>query len=155
MEPAAELRQDAIAPREPITIRYAESDADVIWMHQFLCIVAGPGLPGPIDPKDSSTEVWRVAYHDVALMAIQGDRLIGTLGLIRPKAWWGKTHFLANRWFFTLPSSGAGAPLLKEARAIAIASELELHIYDENRGRLLIFNKSKNRTNHHVLRQRN
>lgn len=128
-----------------ITIRYAETDAEVIAIHGFLCVVAGPTLPGPIDPKDSSLEVWRVVNHDVALLAMRGDLLVGTIGLVRPKFWWGKVHFLANRWFFALPGSGAGKPLLDEAIAIARSSDLELHVFDETKGRLKIFNKSKNR----------
>jgi hypothetical protein len=129
-----------------IVIRYAESDADVIAMHGFLCVMAMPTLPAPIDPKDSATEVWRVTREDVALMAMRGDLLVGTLGLVRPNYWWNsKVGYLANRWFFTLPGQGIGKPLLKEAIGIAIASELELHIFDEAKGRLKIFNKSKNR----------
>jgi hypothetical protein len=128
--------------KSPIVIRYAETDDDIIMMHRFLCVVAGPLLPGRIDPKKSATEVWRVTKQEVALMAVQDNILIGTLGLVQPDFWWGKVHFLANRWFFTLPRSRAGRPLLKEARAIARASALELHIYDEQRGRLVIMNRS-------------
>lgn len=129
-----------------ITLRYAESDADVIAIHGFLCVVAGPTLPGPIDPRDSSTEVWRVVNHDVAIMAMNGDMLVGTIGLVRPSFWWNaKLAFLANRWFFALQGLGAGRLLLQEARAIAESSDLELHIFDEAKGRLKIFNKNKNR----------
>jgi len=129
-----------------IEIRYAQTDNEVIAIHGFLCVVAGPTLPGPIDPKDSATEVWRVVNHDVALMAIKDDKVVGTIGLVRPQFWWNsKINFLANRWFFTLPGSGSAKPLLAEAKTIAKASDLELHIYDENRGRLLILNKSKKR----------
>jgi hypothetical protein len=141
-----------IEQSQNIVIRYAATDEDVVAIHQFLCVVAGPTLPGPIDPKDSSIEVWRVVNHDVALMAMRGDLLVGTLGLIRPKFWWGKVWFLANRWFFVLtPKTGIGKPLLKEGIAIAKASDLELHIYDENGGRLKVFNKSEKR---HVPGQR-
>lgn len=128
-----------------ITVRYAESDADVVAIHAFLCVVAGPTLPGPIDPNDSATEVWRVVNHDVALMAMKGDLLVGTMGLIRPKFWWGNIWFLCNRWFFALPGTGAGRLLLKEAIEIAKSSELELHIYDETKGRLTILNRSDRR----------
>jgi hypothetical protein len=123
-----------------LELRYASTDADVIAIHGFLCVVAGPKLPGPIDPKDSATEVWRVVNHDVALMAMNGDKLVGTIGLIKPDFWWNtKLGFLANRWFFTLPNMDAGKLLLKEAREIAKASNLELHIYDETKGRLIVF----------------
>lgn len=129
-----------------ITIRYAETDADVVAIHGFLCVVAGPTLPGDIDPKDSATEVWRVVNHDVALMAIKDDRLVGTIGIVSPRWWWNsKLSFLANRWLFTLPGSKSLMPLMREAVGIAKASDLELHIFDETKGRLLIFNKSKKR----------
>jgi hypothetical protein len=126
-----------------IEIRYAETDDDIILMHRFLCVVAGPGLPGPIDARDSVNEVWRCAKHDVALMAMKGGLLVGTMGLACPAHWWNsKIKFLANRWFFVLPESGAGAPLLKEAIEIAVGSGLELHVYDETKERLKIFNKN-------------
>lgn len=127
----------------------------MVAIHGFLCVVAGPTLPGPIDPKDSATEVWRVCTESVGLMAMQGDLLVGTLGIVQSKFWWGKTRFLANRWYFALPGTNAGKPLLDEAIAIAVASELELHVFDETKGRLKIFNRSKNRASggHHVFRQ--
>lgn len=79
-------------------------------------------------------------------MAIKDDLLVGTLGLIRPTFWWNnKIGFLSNRWFFVLPGSRAGKPLLKEAKAIAVASGLELHIISENRGKVVILNKSEHR----------
>lgn len=129
-----------------ITLRYAQNDADVVAIHGFLCIVAGPYLPGTIDPKESATEVWRVVNEEMALMAIYQDRLIGTIGLIRPKFWWAKkTHFLVNRWFFTLKGTNVGYQLLKESIDIAKASELELHIVDEKKQRYRIFNRHPRR----------
>lgn len=134
-----------------ITVRYASTDQDVIAIHGFLCIVAGPRLPGPIDPKKSATEVWRVVNNDVALMAIRDDLLIGTLGLVNPTHWWSDVKFLANRFFFCLPGSQAWLPLLREAKKIAVASELELHIISEERGKIAILNRHKNRRTPHVL----
>lgn len=107
--------------------------------------VAGPTLPGPINPQKSAMEVWRVASQDVALMAIKDNALVGTMGLVNPEFWWGDLKFLVNRWFFCMPGSRAWRPLLKEAKAIAVASELELHIISEDRGTVTIFNKSKHR----------
>jgi hypothetical protein len=131
---------------QTIIVRYAETDADVVAIHGFLCVVAGPTLPGVIDPKDSATEVWRIVNHDVALMAIKEDRVVGTIGLVNPRFWWNsKLSFLANCWLFTLPDSGSLLPLMREAVGIAKASGLELHIFDETKERLLIFNKSKKR----------
>jgi hypothetical protein len=135
-----------------VTIRYAETDADIIAIHRFLCVVMGPTLPGPIGAKESATEVWRVVKHDLALMAMKDDRLVGTIGIVRPTWWWNTSlPFLANRWLACLPGSHAILPLLREATAIAIASKLELHIFDENKGRITIFNRSEKR---HVFRKR-
>ncbi len=135
-----------MAKTDDLTIRYAATDADVVAIHGFLCIVFGPTLPGPIDPKDSATEVWRVVTNDVAIMAMRGDTLVGTFGILQPKFWWNtKLPFLAGRWLAVIPGSKALRPLLKEGRAIARASDQELHIYDEARGRLIILNKSKKR----------
>jgi len=128
-----------------ILIRYAQSDDDVINTHRFLCVVAGPTLPGAIDPQKSAVEVWRVVNHDVALMAIRDDKLVGTLGLMCVTPWWGATQYLCNRWFFCLPGSRAWRPLLKEAKAIAVGSEMEFHLISEERGKITIFNRSPKR----------
>jgi hypothetical protein len=125
-----------------VSIVYAHTDEHIVNMHRFLVAVAGPTLPFPIDARKSVEEIWRVTKHDIALMALRGNRLVGTLGLLRPDFWWGNGGYLANRWFFTLPNEGAGVPLLREARAIAIASGLELHIIAEAKGKIVILNKS-------------
>lgn len=140
------------APAPDIEIRYAASDQDVIDIHRFLCVVAGPTLPGPIDGPASATEVWRVTTAEAGIMAIRGDMLVGVIGVTKQGFWWNpKISFLANRFFFTLPGSGAARPLLKEATAIAVANEIELHIYDERKGRLKIFNRSRLRDRHPAL----
>ena len=129
-----------------IEIRYAESDADVVAIHAFLCVVAGPLLPGPIDPKDSATEVWRVVNQECAIVAMRGPLLVGSLGIIRPNYWWNeRISFLANRWFHALPGQGIGRLLLREGDRFAKQVDLELHIIDENKGRLLILNRSPRR----------
>lgn len=128
-----------------LTLRLAKSDADVIAIHAFLCMVALPTLPAEIDPKESATEVWRVVHDECALMAMQDDVLVGTIGIIKPKYWWGKGHFLVNRWWFALPGLGAGALLLREALRIAKDVDLELHIYDELKQRYRIFNRHPQR----------
>lgn len=124
------------------TIRYASTDDEVIAIHKFLCVVSHGTLPGKLDPIKSMHEVWRVANQDVALMAMQGDVMVGTLGLINPEFWWGDLKFLVNRWFFCLPGYGAGRLLLAEAEAIANGSNMECHIYDEKKGRIVILNRS-------------
>lgn len=135
-----------------LEIRYAQSDADVVAIHGFLCVVAGPALPGQIDPKASAIEVWRVVNHEAAVMAIRGDRLVGTIGIIQAPSWWNpKVRFLTNRWCHCLPGSGALKPLLAEATEIAKANEQEFILIDEAGGRVVILNKKKRV--HHVLRQ--
>lgn len=129
--------------REKIEVRYAVSDQDIVDIHRFLCVIAGPKLPGAIDPKDSIEEVWRVVKDEVAVMAFHNNELVGTLGLINPKFWWGKVWFLASRWMFAIPGSRAWKPMLREAKAIAIAADLECHIISEDRGKVLILNKSR------------
>jgi hypothetical protein len=126
-----------------ITVRFAEGDSDVITIHGFLCVVAGPMLPGPIGPAPSATEVWRVVNHECAMVAIRDGKIVGTIGIIKAKFWWSDDlHFLANRWFHSLPGEGIGKLLLDEAERFAIGLGLELHIIDETKGRLLILNKS-------------
>lgn len=130
-----------------ITVRFAATEQDAVAIHRFLCVVAGPSLPGEIDPLDSIQEVLRVVNEDCALMAMRDDRLVGTMGIIRPGHWWNKkAHFLANRWFFALPGTGAGKLLRDEAEEIAKASDLELHIYNETKGRLIILNRHPKRS---------
>lgn len=128
-----------------IRIRVAKTDQDTVAIHRFLCVVAGPHLPGAIDAKKSIHEVWRVVNHEVAFMAMNDDLLVGTLGIIRADYWWGDAGFLANRWFFSVPNSGAGKPLLDHGETFAKQIGLELHIIDESRGRLVILNRDPRR----------
>lgn len=128
-----------------ITVRFAETDQDIVAIHGFLCVVAGPNLPGPIEPTKSATEVWRVVTQECALMALRDGKLVGTLGIIKPDYWWGDVQFLVNRWFFALPGLRAGRALLREGEKIARDAGLELHILDETRARYVIFNRDRRR----------
>jgi hypothetical protein len=128
-----------------LVLRYASSDEDVIAIHGFLCVVALPNLVAPIDPKKSALEVWRVVNNECALMAMQGNVLVGTLGIIQPDFWWGNGHFFAGRWFFALPGTNAGGLLLREGIKIAKDAGLELHIFDEKKERYRIFNRNPKR----------
>jgi hypothetical protein len=127
-----------------LTLRYASSDEDVVALHGFLCIMAGPTLPGTIDPKDSATEVWRTVTQDIAIMAMQGDLLVGTIGLICVASWWNhKVKYLANRWAFAIPGAKAWLPLVREAKKIGVASDMEVHLISELRGTVTILNRNK------------
>ena len=132
----------------PVAVRYAESDDDVIEIHKFLCVVAGPNLPGPVNPLKSINEVWRVVHDEFALMAMQDGRLVGTLGVIRADFWWGDVPFFANRWAFCLRDAKAWKPLLREAKSIAKECGVEFHLISEARGRITIFNRSPDRSRH-------
>ena len=104
-----------------------------------------PILPGPIDPQKSATEVWRVVNHEAAVMVLRHDKLIGTLGIIKPDFWWGHQNFLTNRWFAALPGFGAGKLMVSEAKRFAKDLGLEFLLYDEAKGRVVILNKSPDR----------
>jgi hypothetical protein len=115
------------APTEPhdevLGVRYAENDDDVIAIHRFLLMVAEPAMQCPVDAEDSLVEIIRVVKEDVALMAIRGNRLIGTMGIIKPN-WWYNTRcrFLADRWDFVVEAERHGPAhelMLAEACAIA------------------------------------
>ena len=136
-----------------ISVRFAESDGDVVAIHGFLCVTMGPLLPGDIDPKNSAMEVWRVVNHECALMAIRDDKLIGTIGIVKVPHWWARDrYFLANKWLSVLPDAGALHPLMHEAVRFAkdLTSPedpggLELHLYDEQKGRITILNRHPRR----------
>ncbi|MGP0093109.1 MAG: hypothetical protein ACLPKB_24690 [Xanthobacteraceae bacterium] len=145
--PEARERNPPPAP-EILALRYAQSDDDVIAIYEFLSAMAAPSLPSAIDRRRSVEEIWRVVNYSVATMALRGARLVGTLGLTRQTFWWGgpSAAFLANRWFFVLPDEpAAGRALLADAKAIAKACALELHIIAEAKGKVVIINKSRRR----------
>jgi hypothetical protein len=135
-----------------ISVRFANGDADVVAVHGFLCVTMGPMLPYDIDPKNSSIEVWRTINLEAALLMIHDDKLVGTIGLVKIPYWWAKDqYFLANRWLSVLPAFNA-SPLIHEAVAFAKSlsdpahpSGLELHVYDEQRGRITILNRHPRR----------
>lgn len=116
-------------PEDAITLRYAETDQDVVGIHQFLLIVAQPAMRAPVDPIESLQEIIRVTKDEVAIMAIRGGHLIGTLGVIRCSWWYNPARFfMADRWNFVLPqfrNLGVGDMLEDEAEVIADAAELE------------------------------
>lgn len=131
---------------EAITIRYAETDDDVIAIHQFLLIVAQPQMRAPVDPIASLEEIIRVTRDEVAIMAIKGGHLIGTLGLIHVPWWYAPDHdFMVDRWHFVLPqfqNGDANRMLENEAQVIADAAGIEFINQGkirEKRGKLMIF----------------
>lgn len=100
----------------------------MIAIHRFLLAVAGPRLLAPVNVVKSFQEVIRVARDEVAIMAMRGDVLVGTLGLIKPVWWYSDEAFLTDRWNFVIETEkhdGAGLVLDAEAKAIAAAAGLK------------------------------
>lgn len=139
----------ALGEKDAVIIRYAETDDDVIAIHRFLLVVARPAMRCPVDPKESLIEIIRVTKENVALMAIKGGMLVGTMGLIDPVWWYNPKHrFLADRWHFVLPEHQHGpvnTALIDEARKIAADAGLEF-IHQgkirEKAGQKLLFPRS-------------
>ena len=106
-------------------IRPAESEEDATRIFRFLCAVAAPVLHCPINADKSFAEILRVVRerdYGFAYLALEDERLVGTLGAIFVSWWYGDDHFFADRWFFALPfNRWAGPRLLAEADAIARA----------------------------------
>lgn len=137
-----------------ITIRYAETDDDVIAIHQFLLVVARPQMRAPVDPIKSLEEIIRVTRDEVAIMAIKGGHLIGTLGLIHVPWWYAPDHdFMVDRWHFVLPQFQNGdvnRMLENEAQIIADAAGIEFINQGkirERRGKLMIMPRSSSQQN--------
>src|SRR5690349_11500050 len=82
-----------LAPSEA-TIRFAESEQDMVAIHQFLLAVAGPAMLCQVDPIKSLEEIMRVVAHEAALMLIKDGRLVGTMGIISPVWWYGNEKFM-------------------------------------------------------------
>jgi SAM-dependent methyltransferase len=119
---------DSLDLPEPAEVRFAESEQDMVAMHEFLCVVAAPALRCPINPVKSLQEIIRVTRDEVALMLIRDGRLIGTMGLINPVWWYGDAAFITDRWHFVLPEfmNTPDAELLEdEAIRTAAAAGLE------------------------------
>lgn len=134
---------------DAITLRYAETDDDVIAIHQFLLIVAQPAMRCPVDPIASLEEIIRVTKEEVAIMAIKGGHMVGTIGVIRCSWWYNPSYsFMADRWNFVLPQfRNSGVGRLLEGDAEAIAHEAGLEFINQGkirgkRGHLMLMPKS-------------
>lgn len=100
----------------------------MVAIHRFLLVVARPAMLCPIDPIKSLNEIIRVTKEEVALMAMRGDMLVGTLGLMRPTWWYGNGSFLTDRWNFVVEAEKHGGTehlLIEEAKQIARACGLD------------------------------
>lgn len=103
-------------------MRFAESEPDMVAMHQFLLAVAAPAMLCQVDVVKSLEEIIRVTTKEAALMLIKGGRLIGTMGIVSPVWWYGNAQFMTDRWHFVLPEvmNTPDADLLED-EAIALA----------------------------------
>lgn len=140
MAPVEQPDEDAI------TIRYAETDDDVIAIHQFLLIVAQPQMRAPVDPIESLKEIIRVTRDEIAIMAIKGGHLVGTMGLIHVPWWYApQCDFMVDRWHFVLPQFQNGdVNRMLENEAQYIADEAGIEFINQGkirqrRGKLMIF----------------
>ena len=103
-------------------VRYAETEQDMVAMHELLLVVARPAMLCPVNVVKSLQEVIRVTREEVALMLVRDGRLIGTMGLINPTWWYGDEGFLTDRWHFVLPEvMNTPAADMLEDEAIKIA----------------------------------
>jgi hypothetical protein len=61
-------------------------------------------------------------------MAMRGDILVGTMGIVKPVWWYSDDEFLTDRWNFCVDSEkneGAGKALDDEAKSIAKSAGLK------------------------------
>lgn len=115
-------------------IRYAETEQDMVAMHEFLLVVARPAMQCEVNVVKSLQEIIRVTREEVALMLVREGRLIGTMGIINPTWWYGDAGFLTDRWHFVLSAfdhTPDSALLLDEA--IKLADQAGLKFYHQGR----------------------
>ena len=119
------------------TVKFAETEQDMVAIHRFLLWVAKPAMQCPVNGIKSLEEVIRVVRDEVAIMVMIGDALVGTMGIINPVWWYGDEGFLTDRWHFVLPQYDGTAisqALLDEA--VKIANGAGVRFYHQGRPRL-------------------
>lgn len=82
----------------------------------------------PIDIFDSLNEITRVAKEDAAIMVLHNGVMVGTMGLMKAKWWYGKGYFMTDRWHFVLPAfdhTPTSKALMDDAKEIARIAGLE------------------------------
>lgn len=126
---------------DPVEVRYASTDKDVIAIHRFLCAISGPARFCPINPLKAVNEINRVVKdnsYGYALIAEINGELVGSLGIIIPDWWYGDTRFSTDRWFFIFPvlnHRGIATSLLAEASAMAVRCGVPLLINGKPRAK--------------------
>jgi hypothetical protein len=143
-QPSSQISSEAEQPKLPdpaaVEIRYASTDDDVIAIHRFLLVVALPAMHAPVDPIGSLHEIIRVTKFEAAIMAILDGKLVGTLGVIKPRWWYSfqdeRGDFLTDRWHFVLPQywhTAVDKALIEEAHQIADMAGLKF--FDQGKAR--------------------
>jgi hypothetical protein len=105
-------------------------------IHRFLLVVARPALLCPVNIVKSFEEVIRVVRDEAGLMLMNGDIMVGTMGIINPTWWYGDEGFLTDRWHFVLPEydSTPDAGLLED-EAIRIADRAGIIFVHQGKAR--------------------
>lgn len=127
MAPTAPLK---LVPAVEPEIRYASTDEEICAIHRFLMVVAeqAGALRCPINVEKSLLEIIRVAKFEAAIMVMHGEMMIGTMGIIQPRWWYGDADFLTDRWHFVLPAfmhTPSAELLMIEAKSIGKLAGLE------------------------------
>lgn len=117
-----------------ITVRVAKSQQDAAAIHAFMLGNAVPEMAeAKVDGRIYMETIWHTVQHGVALMAIEGERIVGYLGIAKSRFCYSPEHFLHDDGFWILPEHRNGAAsreLLGKAREIAQAAGLILKIID-------------------------
>lgn len=124
-----------------LKISYTETDQEIVNLFRFLCLMALPTVIGRIDEKTALLEVNRLCKEDIPIQADIDGELVGALGLLRVKWWYGPDRFMTDRWFFIYPAlrnRGVGAALLAEAGTLGLQAGCPViingHMRKRNRG---------------------
>jgi hypothetical protein len=125
---AVKAPQLKLVEKPETIIRYAETDEELCAIHRMLLIVLAPQMRCKVNPVKSLLEIIRVAKENVAIVAMQGDMMVGTLGIIDPTWWYGDDRFLTERWLAVADPahhSDVYRMLLDEARKISADAGIE------------------------------
>jgi GNAT superfamily N-acetyltransferase len=136
---ADKLQDQGLRVEAPaVTIRFAQSDDDIVAIHRFMVLHAAAEMA----EADVDALIYMRTIHDTVregagLMAMIDGAIAGCLGLWKSRYDYSKASFLHDRGFYVLPAQrgSVGAALLQEARAIAQEGGLTLKIIDTNPSR--------------------
>ncbi|HWW46326.1 MAG TPA: hypothetical protein VNZ94_00605 [Xanthobacteraceae bacterium] len=130
-----------------VEVRAAVSDQDAIAIHRMLMQNGHEIAIAPVNPVKVMQEVYGLIKADAGaatLMAMDGDELVGVLGLVQVPFWYSDDHLIMDRIFYVLPANRgtAGRRLVSAARSIADGAKQILMIAQTNptrRPKVLVF----------------